>query len=474
MAYWILSADFKKWKPELGDSFNKWSDWNKPINYNCFISSKTRLKENAANLNKNDIVLIHAKRNGIIGIGYISYVPIDKENIQENDYITVEPIMVLENILTIDELTKNNLTTGYQNSFTSCDEAKFNKIIDLASIRSTLNTRLKKLGLNFINSPKPNIISKEKIINFSINQDVFDSLYLPKSIINKIVDLLKRKKNIILQGPPGVGKTYIAKKIAESITDTSNSDFVQFHQNYSYEDFVIGYKPNEKGGFDLIKGKFYLACLEADKMYNTNNKQVNPYVFTIDEINRGNISKIFGELLMLIENNYRGHTISLASNTQFSVPKNLYIIGMMNTADRSLAMIDYALRRRFSFISIPPVFEGIKDDDITSWGSPDSSADETKRVFAHFLNKEKLNTEYGKSLIKVVIDLNREIEDKLGKGFIIGHSYFCNLSIDDNDITKECLRDVIEYDIVPLLEEYWFDDTDMVKKWKETLFAAVQ
>ena len=136
MAYWILSADFKKWKPELGDSFNKWSDWNKPINYNCFISSKTRLKGNAANLNKNDIVLIHAKRNGIIGIGYISYVPIDKENIQENDYITVEPIMVLENILTIDELTKNNLTTGYQNSFTSCDEAKFNKIIDLASIRS--------------------------------------------------------------------------------------------------------------------------------------------------------------------------------------------------------------------------------------------------------------------------------------------------------------------------------------------------
>lgn len=95
-------------------------------------------------------------------------------------------------------------------------------------------------------------------------------------------------------------------------------------------------------------------------------------------------------------------------------------------------------------------------------------------MFARFLNKEKLNTEYGKSLIKAVIDLNGEIEDKLGKGFIIGHSYFCNLSIDENDITKGCLRDVIEYDIVPLLEEYWFDDTDMVKKWKETLFAAVQ
>ena len=123
-----------------------------------------------------------------------------------------------------------------------------------------------------------------------------------------------------------MGKTYIAKKIADSITNTSNSDFVQFHQNYSYEDFVIGYKPNDKGGFDLIKGKFYSACLEAYKMYDIDNELVNPYVFTIDEINRGNISKIFGELLMLIENNYRGHTISLASNTQFSVPKNLLLL----------------------------------------------------------------------------------------------------------------------------------------------------
>lgn len=474
MAYWILSADFKKWKPELGDSFKTWSDWNKPINYNCFIASKTRLKGNVTNLNKNDIVLIHAKKNGIIGVGYISYVPIDKAAIKENDYVTVAPLIVLENNLTIDELTKHNLKTGYQNSFTSCDEEKFNKIIDLAGIRSVLNDQLKRLQLNFISSSEFNIISKDKDIDFSVDQTVFDSVYLPKSIINKIVDLLKRKKNIILQGPPGVGKTYIAKKIADSITNTSNSDFVQFHQNYSYEDFVIGYKPNDKGGFDLIKGKFYSACLEAYKMYDIDNELVNPYVFTIDEINRGNISKIFGELLMLIENNYRGHTISLASNTQFSVPKNLFIIGMMNTADRSLAMIDYALRRRFSFISIPPVFEGIKGDDLISWGSPDSSADEAKRVFTRFLNKEKLNTEYGKSLIKAVIDLNGEIEDKLGKGFIIGHSYFCNLSIDENDITKGCLRDVIEYDIVPLLEEYWFDDTDMVKKWKETLFAAVQ
>lgn len=172
--------------------------------------------------------------------------------------------------------------------------------------------------------------------------------------------LLQNKKNIILQGAPGVGKTFSAKRLAYSMMgdiDESRIEFIQFHQNYSYEDFMMGYRPNEDGGFELKKGVFYNFCKRA---------QSNPdkdYYFIIDEINRGNLSKIFGELLMLIEKDYRDTEIKLAYNGEmFCVPSNLYIIGMMNTADRSLAMIDYALRRRFSFYEMTPGFdtEGFK------------------------------------------------------------------------------------------------------------------
>ena len=154
---------------------------------------------------------------------------------------------------------------------------------------------------------------------------------------------------LILQGAPGVGKTFTARRLAYSVMgekDDSRIEFVQFHQNYSYEDFVMGYKPSGDG-FELKYGIFYRFCLKAA------NQPDKDFFFIIDEINRGNMSKIFGELLMLIERDYRGTKATLAYNgMSFSVPKNLYIIGMMNTADRSLAMIDYALRRRFRLVGV--------------------------------------------------------------------------------------------------------------------------
>ena len=262
--------------------------------------------------------------------------------------------------------------------------------------------------------------------------------------------LLLSKKNIILQGAPGVGKTFSAKRLAYSIMgekDNSRIEFIQFHQNYSYEDFIMGYKPKEGGGFELKRGVFYNFCKKAQ------NDPSKAYFFIIDEINRGNLSKIFGELLMLIERDYRGgkNEIRLAYNDEtYFVPKNLYIIGMMNTADRSLAMIDYALRRRFSFFDIRPGF--------------DSNGFKTY--------KASMKNELFNQVIDAIKNINKDIEkdDSLGKGFCIGHSYFCNQS----SIDKMWLSNVINYDIIPMLSEYWFDNKGMFEKESEILLNLIK
>lgn len=391
-----------------------------------------------------------------------------------------------------------------------------------------------------------------------------EEVFIEENDFETIKALLERKKNIILQGAPGVGKTFAAKRIAYSMIGEKDENLikiVQFHQNYSYEDFVEGYKPNEDGGFELEDGVFKKFCEEAlknleecnksedeksfekkfEKAYNKliedidennvkiesknkivyNNIEITPnnnlkiirekgflhvsyndllkvakkfkpqqkfsttdiktilekgrhtsgywavlnhiynnywsedniketkptetiekkkYFFIIDEINRGNLSKIFGELLMLIEDTHRGEKINLAySGEEFCVPENVYIIGMMNTADRSLAMIDYALRRRFSFFEMQPAFENEK--------------------FREIIKGENL-----KKVVEKIIELNKEIckDASLGKGFCIGHSYFCNLT-DDNE---ETLKKIINYEIAPMLKEYWFDD---IKKYDEAI-----
>lgn len=260
-----------------------------------------------------------------------------------------------------------------------------------------------------------------------------------------LVALLKNKKNLILQGAPGVGKTFTARRLAYSMMGEKDNDrieFIQFHQNYSYEDFIMGYKPQEEG-FKLKRGIFYQFCMKAVEQPNKD------YFFIIDEINRGNMSKIFGELLMLIEKDYRGTKATLAySGESFSVPKNLYIIGMMNTADRSLAIIDYALRRRFSFFEMEP---GFNSDGFKAY-------------------QESLQNETFNALIEQIIDLNREIkmDDSLGEGFRIGHSYFCG----QETCTDEWMKSVIYYDIIPMLQEYWFDDKQKVQRWENLLIGV--
>ncbi len=262
-----------------------------------------------------------------------------------------------------------------------------------------------------------------------------------------LVNLLKKKKNVILQGAPGVGKTFAAKRLAYSmmgVKDSNRVGLVQFHQSYSYEDFIMGFRPTATG-FEIQKGPFYNFCKKAEA------DMENDYFFIIDEINRGNLSKIFGELFMLIESDKRGMNLQLLySNEQFSVPANVYVIGMMNMADRSLALLDYALRRRFAFFEFSPAFE--------------------TEGFRTYRNK-KNNKKFDK-LIEAIERLNITIEgdDTLGRGFRIGHSYFCT----EGEIDGMWLNAVVDYEIIPLLNEYWFDEPSKIQAWEHVLREAIR
>ena len=259
--------------------------------------------------------------------------------------------------------------------------------------------------------------------------------------------LLENKKNIILQGAPGVGKTFIAKRLAYSILGEKQSKYiecVQFHQSYSYEDFIMGYKPSSDG-FELKTGVFYDFCKKAER------DPEHSYFFIIDEINRGNLSKIFGELLMLIEKDKRGMdcAVKLAySDEKFYVPENLHIIGMMNTADRSLAIMDYALRRRFSFYYVEPAFD--------------------TENFAEHLKENGISEQLINQIKDKFTELNNYITDEtksnLGKGFCVGHSYFCSKPHKDQS-EEDWYNCILSFEINDLLEEYWWDEKQKADDW---------
>ena len=307
------------------------------------------------------------------------------------------------------------------------------------------------------NTPIP-VIDLSPFYNYKIEKytkhDFLKQVFITESEYNKLYSLVLRKKNIILQGAPGVGKTFSAKRLAYSIIGEMNENricMVQFHQSYSYEDFIIGYRPNEDGGFEIKSGVFYNFCERCKENPD------KPYFFIIDEINRGNLSKIFGELLMLIETDKRGekHKLNLVYDEKpFYIPENLHIIGMMNTADRSLAMIDYALRRRFSFYTMKPAFENAENNG-----------------FGEYI--QDISCELYHTVIAEIRELNNAIckDSTLGKGFEIGHSYFAPEDV--SVIDDEWVRNVIEYEIIPLIEEYWFDNDNECKKRKNALYQAI-
>lgn len=308
---------------------------------------------------------------------------------------------------------------------------------------------VEKLNSLFEDETEEDAEDVEKTYPPYTKEDFLSEVFMPEEEYEKLSGILRIKKNIIIQGAPGVGKTFAAKRIAFSmmgVKDVERVMMVQFHQSYSYEDFIMGFRPSTDG-FELKRGAFYNFCKKAEIDGD------NDYFFIIDEINRGNLSKIFGELFMLIENDKRGVSLQLLySDEKFSVPKNIYIIGMMNTADRSLAMLDYALRRRFAFFEIKLGF--------TTDGF---------RKYRMSLENEKFD-----KLIACVESLNNAIsnDESLGDGFCIGHSYFCNLLPDT--INDQVLSGIVEYELIPLLKEYWFDEPTKVKDWSSNLRSAIK
>ena len=271
--------------------------------------------------------------------------------------------------------------------------------------------------------------------------DCAKKTHIDEEVLQSWLRRLDRKKHLVFQGPPGTGKTYLAKHLAKVVVAGSlgKVELVQFHPSYSYEDFVQGIRPIIHEGtvqYDLLPGRFLEFCDRARRNPDA------PFVLIIDELNRGNVSRIFGELLYLLE--YRSESIPLAQGQEpFSVPKNVRIIATMNTADRSIALIDHALRRRFSFVFLAPDY---------------------KALAAHL---EELGLD-AKQLVGVLERVNAAIGDR---NYHLGTSFFLAAESE----LPEVLREIWEGEIEPYLEEYFFDQPEKVEvfRWSKLVKAEL-
>lgn len=289
------------------------------------------------------------------------------------------------------------------------------------------------------------------IVPYSVEDILEDGCFLERAEIDRLLDRLRTKKNLILQGPPGTGKTWLAKRLAFALMgqkDDSKVRAVQFHPNLSYEDFVRGWRPTGEGKLSLADGVFMEAIKAASK------DPSSKFVVVIEEINRGNPAQIFGELLTLLEAGKRTPNEALelcypdadGKRRPVHIPENLYVVGTMNIADRSLALVDLALRRRFAFVGLEPRLGQVWRDWVVKECAVDPGlvADIERRI----------------------AELNDQIaaDARLGKQFRIGHSYVTPAHRLEAGDTKKWFLQVVETEIGPLLDEYWFDAPDEAQK----------
>jgi 5-methylcytosine-specific restriction protein B len=311
---------------------------------------------------------------------------------------------------------------------------------------------------NAVPSPAPDDDDDPDDEPYSIDDVIDSGAFLAENEIRQVLGRLELKKNLILQGPPGVGKTFVARKLAFALMGakaSSRIEFVQFHQTYSYEDFIRGYRPlpETAGAFGLQDAVFYKFCKRAAQ--DPDKK----FVFIIDEINRGNVSQIFGELLMLVESDKRGPDYAVplvyqrSDEPRFFVPDNVHLIGLMNTADRSLSIVDYALRRRFAFMTLAPRF--------------------ASEHFREWLLERHMPEELVSLVSSRMSALNATISSDplLGESYQVGHSFFCPVGEDFSDLTREWYEGIVKTEVAPLLREYWFDNPKRASEAEGALLA---
>ena len=343
----------------------------------------------------------------------------------------------------------------------------------LLKIRKRLKKEYPDTGIDFYSSPFKDIWQRSQSVpqppppqvretapifaSYSIDNILKEGCFLEREKLETILQRLRDKKNLILQGPPGTGKTWLAKKLAFAAIGERDEDKirpVQFHPNLSYEDFVRGWRPSGDGKLDLVDGPFL-------QMINTaKDDPESQYAIIIEEINRGNPAQIFGEMLTLLESDKRNEDEALElsyrkrEGERVYIPENLYVIGTMNVADRSIAMVDFALRRRFAFVDLEPVF-----------GS----------VWQNWVHDQcKIDKAFLSQVEERMYALNEQIaeDSNLGAQFRVGHSYVTP-SAGEIDDSSEWFKQVVETEIGPLLDEYWFDALDTAQKARKQLLEGL-